>query len=46
MRRYPGRFGPGLFRPFFVVSALIGGSFRPDFLGGSFRQVYDDGRLV
>ena len=40
-RRCPGLFGPGSFRSgqfglshfdqFFVVSALIGGSFRPDF---------------
>ena len=44
LRWYPGRFGPGSFLSgklglshfghFFVVSALKGGSFRPDFLGG------------
>ena len=41
----------GSFRPagsfwqmFFFDSALIGGSFRPEFLGGSFRQVYAGGR--
>ena len=41
-----GSFRPESFRPFFVVSALIGGSFRSDFLGGSFRQVYAGGRSV
>ena len=47
--RNPGRYGPGSFRlcnfglnrfgQFFgwVVSAFVGGSFRFDFCGGSFR---------
>ena len=42
-----GSFRPESFQPFFfVVSALIGGSIRSDFIGGSFRQVIAGGRLV
>ena len=43
---YPGRFDRVISANFFVVSTLIGGSFRPAFLGGSFRPVYVCGRLV
>ena len=39
-------FRPESFWPIFVVLVLIDGPFRPEFLDGSFRQVYAGGRLV